>query len=186
MIALSHSAALAASDGYTGLELWKTNGTGVGTVLAQDIFAGPGSSTPQLFVQAANQVFFSAGDLAHGIELWAAPLAALDVSLEEQLDELLALLNATVLESVRLPASLNALLTGARGEVGNEDVAGQFVAARGHLFNFIRAVQALVARGTLTASQAQPLIDGATAILEQIEGNHPVKAHADEGVQVVQ
>src|SRR4029453_15188158 len=62
MIALSHSAALAASDGFTGLELWKTNGTGVGTMLVQDIFAGPASSTPQLFVQAANQVFFIAGD----------------------------------------------------------------------------------------------------------------------------
>ena len=183
MIALSHSAALAASDGYTGLELWKTNGTGVGTVLAQDIFAGPGSSTPQLFVQAANQVFFSAGDLAHGVELWAVPLAALDVSLEEQLDELIALLDATVLESVRLPASLNALLTGARGEVGNEHIGGQFVAARVHLINFIKAVQGLVARESLTASQAQPLLDGAAAILEQIEGNHPKRTEANEGDQ---
>jgi ELWxxDGT repeat protein len=186
MIALSHSAALAASDGFTGLELWKTTGTGVGTMLVQDIFAGPASSTPQLFVQAANQVFFIAGDRAHGTELWAVPLTALDVSLEEQIDELLALLDETVLESVRLPASLNALLANARGEVGNENVAGQFVAARGHLINFIRAVQALVARGTLTASQAQPLIDGATAILEQIEGNHPGKAHGDEGDRVIQ
>jgi ELWxxDGT repeat protein len=79
MIALSRSAALAASDGFTGLELWKTNGTGVGTMLVHDIFAGPASSTPQQFVQAAIQVFFIAGDLAHGIELWAVPLAALDV-----------------------------------------------------------------------------------------------------------
>ena len=181
MIALSHSAALAASDGFTGLELWKTNGTGVGTILVQDIFAGPASSTPQSFVQAGNQVFFIAGDLAHGIELWAAPLAALDVSLEEQIDELLTLLDDTITESVRLPASLNALLTSARGEVGNEHIAGQFVAARVHLINFIKAVQGLVARGSLSASQAQPLLDGAAAILEQIEGNHPKKAQADEG-----
>jgi ELWxxDGT repeat protein len=181
MIALSHSAALAASDGFTGLELWKTNGVGVGTILVQDIFAGPASSTPQLFVQAANQVFFIAGDLVHGIELWAVPLAALDVSLEEQLDELIALLDATVLETVRLPASLNALLTGARGEVGNEQIAGQFVAARVHLVNFIKAVQGLVARGSLTASQAQPLLDGATVILEQIEGNHPKRTDSNEG-----
>jgi ELWxxDGT repeat protein len=93
MIALSHTAALAASDGVTGLELWKTNGAGVGTTLVQDIFAGSGSSTPQLFVQAANQVFFIAGDLAHGIELWAVSLEALDVSLEEQIDQLIVLLN---------------------------------------------------------------------------------------------
>lgn len=91
------------------------------------------------------------------------------------------MLNETVIESLRLPASLNALLTSARGEVGNEHIAGQFVAARVHLINFIKAVQGLVARGSLTASQAQPLLDGATAILEQIEGNHPKRTHADEG-----
>src|SRR5262249_28722247 len=62
MIALSRSAALAASDGFTGLELWKTNGVVTGTMLVQDIFEGPASSTPQLFVQAANQVFFAAND----------------------------------------------------------------------------------------------------------------------------
>ena len=77
--------------------------------------------------------------------------------------------------------SLNALLTSAGGEVGNDNIAGQFVAARVHLTNFIRAVQGLVARGSLTASQAQPVLDGATAILEQIEGNHPKRAQADEG-----
>jgi hypothetical protein len=131
-------------------------------------------------VQAANQVFFLASDLVHGTELWAVPLAALDVSLEEQIDELLALLDDTVTESVRLPASLNALLTNARGEVGNEQLAGQFVAARLHLINFIKAVRGLVARGSLTTSQAQPLLDGAAAILEQIEGNHPKKTLADE------
>jgi hypothetical protein len=89
------------------------------------------------------------------------------------------LLDATVLESVRLPASLNALLTTARGEVGNEQIGGQFVAARVHLINFIKAVHGLVARGSVAASQAQPLLDGAAAILEQIEGNHPKAVHAD-------
>jgi hypothetical protein len=69
---------------------------------SRGIFAGPASSTPRLFVQAANQVFFSAGDLAHGIELWAVPLAALDVSLEEQLDELIALLGIAMATAVRL------------------------------------------------------------------------------------
>jgi hypothetical protein len=149
----------------------------------QDIFAGPASSTPQSFVQAANQVFFIAGDLSHGTELWAVPLAALDVSLEEQLDELIALLDGTVTESVRLPASLNALLTNARAEVGNEPIGGQFVAARAHLTSFIVAVQRLLDRGSLTGSQAQALLDGATAILEQIEGNHPEKTLPDQGDQ---
>jgi ELWxxDGT repeat protein len=177
MIALSHSAALAASDGFTGLELWKTNGVGVGTMLVQDIFAGPASSTPQLFMQAANQVFFVASDLTHGAELWAAPLAALDVSLEEQIDELLVLLNDPALQSL---TSLSAQLTTARIEVGNENIAGQFVAARAHLTNFIKEVQGLVDHGRITAAQAQPLLDGADAILEQIEGNHPKTARTDQ------
>src|SRR5262249_35456838 len=69
----------------TGLELWKTNGVVTGTMLVQDIFEGPASSTPRLFVQAANQVFFAANDGTHGGELWAVPLEALDVSLEEQI-----------------------------------------------------------------------------------------------------
>ena len=181
MIALSHSAALAASDGFTGLELSKTNGTGVGTMLVQDIFAGPASSTPQ-FVRPGRQPGLLPRRQSRAWDrLWAAPLAALDVSLEEQIDELLGVTDRTVSENVRLPASLNALLTGARGEVGNEQIAGQFVAARVHLSNFIKAVQGLVARGSLTTSQAQPLLDGATAILEQIEGNHPKKTLADQG-----
>ena len=96
------------------------------------------------------------------------------------LSELLALLDDTVNESVRLPASLNAQLTNARGEVGGEHIAGQFVAARVHLINFVKAVQGLVARGSLSAAQAQSLLDGATAILEQIEGNHPKRALADD------
>jgi hypothetical protein len=72
IIALSKSVPLAASDG-------------LGTILVQDILPGPGSSTPQRFLQSANQVFFTAFYLVHGTGLWVVPLSALDVSLEEQL-----------------------------------------------------------------------------------------------------
>ena len=180
MMALRHAAALAASDGFGGLELWKTNGTRVGTLLAQEIFAGPASSTPQLFMQAANQVFFVASDLAHGIELWVAPLEALDVSLEEQIDQLLLLLNDPAVQGLALQASLGSQLTNARNEVGNQNVAGQFVAARAHLINFIKGLEGLVENGRITAAQAQPMLDGAKAILEQIEGNNPNRTHTDD------
>jgi len=176
MIALSHSAALAASDGFTGLELWKTNGLAVGTMLVQDIFPGAGSSTPQLFTQAGNQVFFIAGDGTHGTELWAAPLEALDVSLEEQIDQLLALLDDAIAQGATVPESLRAQLMAARDEVGNENIAGQFVAARAHLGNFARDVARLVEQGGIPADAGQQLGDGAAAILEQIEGNHPQRA----------
>ena len=180
IIALRRSAVLAASDGFTGLELWKTNGEGVGTILVQDILLGPGSSTPQQFVQSANQVFFTAFDLSNRYGLWVAPLAALDVSLEEQIDQLLLLLNAPEIQNLKLPESLNSQLTNARGEVSSDNAPGQFVAARSHLGNFIKDLQNLLEKGIITASQAQPLLDGAKAILEQIEGNHPPKHGSDE------
>ena len=158
--------------------------------LVKDIFTLPAAAglNPQKFAQVGSTIFFAASDRqrdgaveAHGVELWAVPLAARDVSLEEQIDELIALMNGTVLETVRLPASLNAFLTNARSEVGNEQIAGQFVAARVQLTNFISAVGGLVARGSLTPSEAQQLLDDAAAILEQIEGNRPKKSLLDDG-----
>jgi hypothetical protein len=71
-------------------------------------------------------------------------------------------------------------LTNARREVGNDQIAGQFVAARAHLRNFIEGLQRLVDRGSITAGDAQALLDGADAILEQIEGNRPKQTHADD------
>jgi len=172
--------ALAASDGFTGLELWKTNGESVGTILVQDILPGPGSSTPQEFVQSANQVFFTAFDVVNRPGLWVVPLAALDVNLEEQIDQLLLLLNAPEIQNLTLPVSLNSQLTNARGQVSSDKAPGQFVAARSHLDNFIKDLQNLVDRGNITASQAQPLLDGAKLVLEQIEGNHPPKHSSDD------
>src|SRR5262249_38770592 len=180
MIALSRSAALAASDGVTGLELWKTNGVVTGTMLVQDIFEGAASSTPQLFVQAANQVFFVASDRAHGAELWTVPLEALDVSLEEQIDQLLALLSDAQLNGVQMPASLDAQLTNARREVGRDNIAGQFVAARQHLTNVVKELTALIAREETPQTRAQPMRDGAAAIVEQMEGNQQKKADVND------
>jgi hypothetical protein len=163
----------------TLLLVWKTNGLGVGTSLVQDIADGVPSSTPQLFVQAANQVFFVASDSAHGTELWVVPIDALDVSLEDQIGELLALLTDPALDGLALPAALTAQLSDARREVGRENIAGQFVAARAHLTNFVNHLDALMAHGAITAAQGQPLLDGARSILEQIEGSQPGKAHAE-------
>jgi hypothetical protein len=64
-------------------------------------------------------------------------------------------------------------LKNARKEVAKNDIAGQFVAARRHLMNFIRDLQRLVDQQKVSAAAAQPLLDGAAAILEQIEGSHP-------------
>jgi ELWxxDGT repeat protein len=53
-----------------GRELWKTNGTAVGTSLVKDIWSGFGSSAPSKFVALNNVVFFTASTSDLGTELW--------------------------------------------------------------------------------------------------------------------
>jgi ELWxxDGT repeat protein len=55
-----------------GNELWVTDGTTAGTVLASDIWPGLGDSYPAEFVLANGTLFFAAAD-ARGTELWAVP-----------------------------------------------------------------------------------------------------------------
>jgi ELWxxDGT repeat protein len=63
-----------ASDSAHGTELWQSDGTATGTLLADDIVTGPGSSNPTRLAVAGNQVFFAANDVIHGIELWTATI----------------------------------------------------------------------------------------------------------------
>ena len=58
-----------ADDGVNGRELWKTDGTDVGTVLVNNINPS-GDSNPQGLTVANNILFFSANDGTTGIELW--------------------------------------------------------------------------------------------------------------------
>ena len=67
---------LAASDGLSGLELWKTDGTAVGTAQPMDVNPGADSSSPDGWVVAGGRLFFAADDGAHGRELWTAYVAA--------------------------------------------------------------------------------------------------------------
>jgi ELWxxDGT repeat protein len=53
-----------------GQELWRTDGTGDGTVLFADINPGPGHSIPQNLTVSGNFLYFGADDGAHGTELW--------------------------------------------------------------------------------------------------------------------
>jgi ELWxxDGT repeat protein len=53
-----------------GAELWKTDGTTVGTVLVKDIYPGTQNSTPDLFTNVNGTLFFTAWDGINGAELW--------------------------------------------------------------------------------------------------------------------
>jgi len=57
-----------ATDGVSGVELWRT--TGSAPVLVRDIEPGAGSSWPHGFVRLDNRVFFGAVTTRYGIELW--------------------------------------------------------------------------------------------------------------------
>ena len=59
-----------ASDGLTGLELWRSDGTEAGTHLVKDIRPGTGHSNIGNITAVGNTLFFSADDGVSGPELW--------------------------------------------------------------------------------------------------------------------
>jgi len=59
-----------ADNGTHGRELWKTDGTGSGTVTVKNIRAGSGNSSPTGMTAYGSYVYFSANDGSSGFELW--------------------------------------------------------------------------------------------------------------------
>jgi ELWxxDGT repeat protein len=59
-----------ASDGTSGVELWKSDGTEAGTVRVKDIRPGEGSSNASGLTNVNGTLYFSASDGTNGVELW--------------------------------------------------------------------------------------------------------------------
>jgi ELWxxDGT repeat protein len=76
LVTSGHAVLFNATDGFTGLELWRTDDTGNNPnniVMIQDIALGAASSQPESFTRVKKLVFFTANDAEHGRELWVLP-----------------------------------------------------------------------------------------------------------------
>jgi ELWxxDGT repeat protein len=61
----------AANDGFTGVELWKSDGTETGTVLVKNIADGNGHGYPSDFMALGSRLLFTAQNETYGNELWS-------------------------------------------------------------------------------------------------------------------
>jgi ELWxxDGT repeat protein len=68
--AVGATAYFSANDGAHGMELWKSDGTTLGTVLVKDINPGSGQSYPRNLTNFNGMLYFTGDDGTHGRELW--------------------------------------------------------------------------------------------------------------------
>jgi ELWxxDGT repeat protein len=59
-----------ASDGVTGYELWKSDGTAAGTRCVKDAVPGENGAYPLFLKGVGNHLYFTAYDAEYGLELW--------------------------------------------------------------------------------------------------------------------
>ncbi|MEZ5964087.1 MAG: hypothetical protein R3F56_09605 [Planctomycetota bacterium] len=71
----------AAGDVSTGQELWRSDGTTLGTSLVAELAAGATGSLPHGFAPLGVHLLFAANDGMHGIELWRSDGTAAGTSL---------------------------------------------------------------------------------------------------------
>jgi ELWxxDGT repeat protein len=58
------------ANSVNGYELWRSNGTALGTVLVKDIWPGGGSSVPFALTNVNGVLYFGADNGVQGDELW--------------------------------------------------------------------------------------------------------------------
>jgi ELWxxDGT repeat protein len=69
-VVVGSTAFFQADDAVHGAELWKSDGTGGGTSMVKDIYAGSGSSSAVPMLGSGGILYFAATDGTHGTELW--------------------------------------------------------------------------------------------------------------------
>lgn len=70
LINVNNTLFFTATDGTHGRELWKSDGTTVGTVMVKDIYAGSTDASIDYLTNVNGTLFFAATDGINGVELW--------------------------------------------------------------------------------------------------------------------
>src|SRR6185503_17410863 len=69
-VAIGNVIYFTADGGNTGRELWRSDGTSIGTLRITDIVLGPGDASPADLTAVGTTLFFTADDGIGGKELW--------------------------------------------------------------------------------------------------------------------
>jgi ELWxxDGT repeat protein len=67
IVAIGDTGFFIADDGENGRNLWRSDGTAVGTALVKDIYPGAGSSYISDLTNVSGALFFVADDGSHGV-----------------------------------------------------------------------------------------------------------------------
>lgn len=70
MGAIGSTVYFAATDGLSGIELWKSDGTAAGTTLVADLNSGSGGSNPRILSAAGDRLFFTASPVSSNSVLY--------------------------------------------------------------------------------------------------------------------
>jgi ELWxxDGT repeat protein len=153
----------ASYDADHGKELWRSDGTEKGTLLAQDIAPGPDASDPQAFIEVGDRVFFVARDGAAGQEPWVAHTAILLGQPARAIQDL-----AGELAALHLPKGLETSLRAQLDVAGKAFAEHRTTEAMFHLEVFRMYVDVLSPRW-IPEKDAGGLIEFASEIIELLE-----------------